>query len=82
MFVFLASFVSCSIYIRNEEKSFITWMRSNNQFYTGDEYFIRLGIFITNARYVREHNSAQKTFRIGLNRFAASTPAEYKSLLV
>lgn len=81
MIALLVSLASCSLYLLHEEKSFLSWMRSNNQFYTGDEYFLRLGIYISNSRYVREHNAAQKTFRVGLNKFAAYTPAEYKSIL-
>lgn len=81
MLAFLTTFVSCSFYFQYEEKSFLQWMRSTNQFYTGDDYFLRLGIYLTNSRYVREHNSAHKNFQLGLNRFAAYTPAEYNLLL-
>ena len=81
MFALLASLASCAYYLQHEEKSFLSWMRSTNQFFTGDEYHLRLGIFITNSRLVKEHNSAQKKFKVGSNKFAAYTHAEYQSLL-
>lgn len=80
MIALFVSFAACSLYIQHEEKSFISWMRSTNNFYTGDDYFLRLGIFMTNARFVKEHNAAHKSFKVGLNQFSAYTPAEYKSL--
>ena len=81
MISLLASLASCAFYFQYEEKSFISWMRSTNQFYTGDEYQIRFGIFLTNSRRVNEHNAAKKKFTVSLNKFAAYTPAEYNALL-
>lgn len=81
MFALLVSLISCAYYLDHEEKSFISWMRSVNQYYTGEEYQIRFGIFMANSRFVREHNAANKKFTVALNKFAAYTPAEYKSLL-
>lgn len=81
MFALLSSLVSCVHYLKHEEKSFISWMRSTNQFYTGEEYQTRFGIFISNSRLVKQHNAANKKFTISLNKFAAYTPAEYRSLL-
>lgn len=81
MFAILVSFVSCAYYLEHEEKSFISWMRSTNQFFTGEEYQTRFGIFMTNFRFVKGHNAANKMFTVALNQFAAYTPAEYKSLL-
>jgi len=56
-------------------------MRESNQFFTGDEYQTRLGIYLTNKRLVQQHNAANKGFKVALNKFAAMTPAEYKSIL-
>jgi cathepsin L len=56
-------------------------MRESNQIFTGDEYQARLGVFLANKRLVQEHNSANKGFTVAMNKFAAMTPAEYKSLL-
>jgi cathepsin L len=80
----LALFASlaASAYLSREERQFVQWMRSANVLYTGDEYHFRLGIFQTNARFVAEHNRAPgAAFRCAINRLAALTPAEYRSLL-
>ncbi|KAK8897704.1 hypothetical protein M9Y10_015669 [Tritrichomonas musculus] len=81
MLALLASFASCAYYLQHEEKSFLSWMRSTNQYFTGDEYQTRFGIFMANSRLVKEHNSAKKTFTVSLNKFAAYTPSEYQALL-
>lgn len=66
----------------NTEKSFVSWMRKTNNIYTGDEYHLRLGIFLANQKYVQEHNSNPcKTFKLEMNHLAALTPSEYRSLL-
>jgi len=64
-----------------EERSFVSWMRENENMFTGDEYHQRLGIFLANKRLVREHNAAHKGFTVALNKFAALTTSEYRSLL-
>ncbi|OHT16440.1 Actinidain [Tritrichomonas foetus] len=75
---FFASLVS-SLFIQNhEEKAFLSWMRQYNEFYTQDEYHLRLGIFLTNMRFVQNFKGS---FKVGLNRFAAITPSEYMALL-
>ena len=57
-------------------------MRNTNNFYTGEEYKLRLGIFLSNQQFVREHNSnPSNTFKVSMNHLAALTPSEYKSLL-
>ena len=57
-------------------------MRTYNKLYIGEEYHFRLGIFISNARYVKDFNRRNgHTFRIGLNKFTCFTPSEYKSIL-
>jgi cathepsin L len=57
-------------------------MRTTKILYTGEEYHLRLGIFLANARFVTEHNQKPGTpFRCSLNHLAALTPAEYKSML-
>ncbi|KAK8888751.1 hypothetical protein M9Y10_033485 [Tritrichomonas musculus] len=81
MFALLASLASCAYYLQHEEKSFLSWMRSTNQFFTGDEYQTRFGIYLANSRLVKEHNAANKKFTVALNKFAAYTPAEYQALL-
>lgn len=56
-------------------------MRNTNQFFTGEEYQTRLGIWLANKRFVNSHNSMVNGFSFGLNHLAHLTPAEYKSLL-
>ena len=81
MFALLASLASCAYYLQHEEKSFLNWMRSTNQFYTGEEYQTRFGIYLSNSRLVKEHNSRNNKFTVSMNKFAALTPEEYRSLL-
>lgn len=83
MFAFLISFAFSVLYAKHEEKSFLSWMRTTNQIYTGDEYHLRFGIFLTNLRRIQEFNSAndKRSFRVGLNKFSCYTPSEYKVLL-
>jgi len=69
------------MYTAAQEKSFVSWMRSHNTIYTGDEYKQRLGTFLTNQRLVQEHNAGKSTFKVAMNKFAALTPSEYRSLL-
>lgn len=81
MLFFFIGIISCSYLLNNEEKTFISWMRSTNQVYTGDDYQLRLGIFISNLRFIREHNSANQRFTVTANKYAALTPSEYQALL-
>lgn len=78
---FLLQAVTCLVVLPHEEKSFVQWMRSTNQMYTGDEYNLRLGIYLSNARLVQQHNAKGGSYRLGLNKFAAMTPSEYQSML-
>ena len=80
MFAFLA-FASCAVVMPHEERSFIAFMREHNLAYTGDEYNLRLGIFLANARRVADFNKNGKTFKVALNKFACLTPAEYRAML-
>lgn len=82
LFSLLFTTISSSPYYTiQEEKSFLMWMRTNGQLYSNDEYHFRLGIYLTNLRLVRSHNSGQHKFKVSLNQFACMTPAEYRSLL-
>jgi cathepsin L len=56
-------------------------MRENNLAYTGDEYKMRLGIFSSVQRQIKEHNSKPSSFKLGLSHLSCLTPAEYKSIL-
>jgi cathepsin L len=65
----------------HEEKSFVSHMRQYGLLFTGDEYHFRFGVYLANARRVREANARGRSFRVGMNKFATLTPAEYKALL-
>lgn len=57
-------------------------MRTNNKFFIGDDYHLRLGIFISNLRYCQEFNKRKGlSYKVGINKFLCHTPSEYKSLL-
>jgi cathepsin L len=56
-------------------------MRESNSMYVGDEYQLRLGIYMNNKRLVGDFNRAERSYRVGLNQFAACTEAEYKAML-
>ena len=77
MLVYFLGIVSCQVLTRvHDEKSFLSWMRRSNQFYVGDEYQLRFGIWLGNQRLVQEFNKQGKTFKVSMNKFAAYTPAE------
>jgi len=64
----------------HEEKAFISWMRETSNFFVGDEYHARLGIWLSNKRYIQEFNK-KSDFRLELNHLAHYTKAEYDALL-
>lgn len=83
MFLFLLSFATSKVYLdHSTERQFVQWMRTNNVYYTGEEYPLRLGLFISHLRYCQEFNRRKGLkFRLGANKFSCYTPSEYKSLL-
>lgn len=81
MFVLFSYFASCVLVFQHEEKSFLSWMRANNQYFTGDDYYFRLGIYLANSQFVHYHNNANKGFKVSLNKFSVYTHTEYKALL-
>ena len=56
-------------------------MRDSNQFFTGNDYQFRLGVYLSNQRRVQEHNQGTSSFKVAMNKLAAYTEAEYKTLL-
>lgn len=80
LFVFPSLVISALIAL-HEEKSFLSWMRNTNQYFTGDEYHFRLGIFISTCRYIKDFNSVKRSFKVGLNHLSCYTPSEYNSML-
>ena len=81
MLAFLVSQTRSLAVSAHEEKAFLNYMRETNNIFTGDEYNFRLGVFLANKRQVQEFNKQGKSFKVGLNKFAHYTQAEYKSLL-
>ena len=82
LFILIHFSISKVHLLLNEERQFVQWMRTNQKFYTGDEYHFRLGIFISNSRFCKEINRRNDLkFRVNINKFSCYTPTEYKSLL-
>lgn len=74
----LLSLGACLVVMPHEERSFVSWMRAHNTIYTGSEYSFRLGIFLTNKRFVE---SFRGSCQLGLNKFSCMTQTEYRALL-
>ena len=49
--------------------------------FTGDEYHTRFGIWLTNKRYIEEHNAGKFSYTLALNKLAHLTQSEYRNLL-
>lgn len=81
MLALLVSSAASQLFMVHEEVEFLHWMRSTNCLYTGDEYHFRLGIYMSNARYVDDFNRQPgRTFDVTLNHLSAMTPTEYISM--
>jgi cathepsin L len=79
--MFLLCGLAASALLRDhEERSFVGHMREHGLAYTGAEYHFRLGLYLSRARWVREHNAGGAGFSVELNRFATLTAAECASL--
>ncbi|KAK8893283.1 hypothetical protein M9Y10_021700 [Tritrichomonas musculus] len=82
MLALFLGLASSSLKLINEERGFLNWMRSNNQYFVGDEYNLRLGLYLARSRYIQEFNKRKgNTFKVGFNKFSCYTPVEYQSLL-
>lgn len=81
MLSLLLSCASSILATISEERGFLSFMRSHNLMFTGLEYHLRFGIYLTNIRYINEFNKKEKSFKLGINRFLTCTPAEYNALL-
>jgi cathepsin L len=55
-------------------------MRDTNNFFVGDEYKFRFGIFVANQRRVKEFNR-KSSYRVAMNKFSTLTETEYKTML-
>lgn len=79
--MFLIPFARSIEIMQHEEKAFVSWMREHNKMFVGDEYAFRLGIYLSNARFIREFNQGHASFKVAENLFSASTPSEYRAYL-
>ncbi|KAK6152749.1 hypothetical protein DH2020_012388 [Rehmannia glutinosa] len=70
--------------LRSEEQVkglYENWLARHGKNYNAiGEKDKRFEIFKDNLRFVEEHNTANRTYKVGLNRFADLTNEEYKSL--
>jgi cathepsin L len=77
-----------------EKKLFKEFTEDLGVTYVGEEYFLRLGIFVQNLNRIRQTNAAYHTgeavdgetfhfvrYTLAPNKFAVYTPAEYRALL-
>jgi len=68
--------------ISADERRFLSYMKQIGQFFTGDEYAFRYGVFLTNLRYIRDFNkNGKRGFSIGTTPFAHLTAPEFKVML-
>lgn len=80
-FLFSLLSITFSTVQLKDEKSFVAWMRETRNFYIGEDYFLRYGIWIVNKRFIREHNMKNHRYTLKMNHLSSLTPAEYRSLL-
>ena len=64
-----------------DEKAFVKYMKDQSVCFVGEEYSLRLGIFMANMRYIKEFNKGEHKFRLGITKFMHFTPSEYYSIL-
>ena len=77
LFFLIASSFGLTVSL-SEERSFLTWMRTQNSIFTGDDYHFRLGVFLANKRYIESYKGKCK---LSLNKFACMTQTEYRTML-
>lgn len=67
------------VYSAEEVTSFQQWnVKFNRSYKCPAEKLYRLSVFIQNLRLIKEQNSTNATYSLGLNRFATMTPTEFK----
>lgn len=77
----LLSFASSKVSFSNfEERSFLSWMKGTNNMFVGDEYAFRLGVFMSNQRFIKEFNRVDRSFRLDVNEFAHLTASEIETI--
>lgn len=78
MFLYVFSFLLISV-LSFGELNFDSWSIQNNKLYTDHEYYYRKHVWETNFMRVMNHNRQNKTYRLGMNKFADMTYDEFKS---
>jgi cathepsin L len=80
MLAALFAICCCQLVGEQDEKDFVAYLREQELSFTGNEYHFRLGLFLSVARYVRDHNAGNSGFKVSLNHLAILTPAEYSAI--
>ncbi|GLU20067.1 hypothetical protein SLE2022_362820 [Rubroshorea leprosula] len=82
LFLFFA--LSSAATLRTDDevrRMYTSWLAKHGKTYNGiGEEEKRFQIFKDNLRFVDEHNSQNRTYRLGLNRFADLTNEEYRAM--
>lgn len=80
LLILFISNIACA-YLDAEEARFLSYMREIGNFFIGDEYHFRFGIYLNNLRYIKESNKKNHQYKLGQNHLMHLTATEYKSLL-
>ena len=69
--------------LRGNSTGFWNWVSENNKYYsTMEETRYRQAVWEANVQRIEAHNAAPSTWRMGVNKFADLTPAEFQALYV
>ena len=81
MISFFSVFTLSKLVSQLEEKNFLSWMHENDLLFSGEEYHFRLGIFLSNQRYINEFNRKNKSYKLALNKYAHMTETEINAIV-
>lgn len=63
-----------------EEKLFVDWMRNTNQYFTGEDYFIRINNFLSNVDQISKHNKQNVPYKLFPNHFSHLSRSEIHAI--
>jgi len=63
------------------EQQFTAWVGEFNKAYTADQFFYRFGVFKKALDLIREHNSKDLSWKMGVNQFTDLTAEEFKAFV-
>jgi C1A family cysteine protease len=63
-----------------EHLEFKAWMAKHGKNHEGDEYFYRLGVYHSNKAQINEWNNSDRTYRVGINKFADLPNEEFRQI--